>query len=80
MKNAEIKAVIYTGFIDTLIGIESIKYGIDDIVKFRWYHNGWDRLHSAKIRYTTNNRPYFVSYKQRWYLDDAVKTNNPWMG
>lgn len=82
MKNAEIKAVIYTGCLEICIGIEKIEYGIDDIVCFRWYHSNkkWDRLHRAKIRYTANNRPYFISYKQRWYLDEAIKTNSPWIG
>lgn len=76
-------AKIYTGCIDTLIGIESIEYGIDDVVLFRWwhsgcYHNEWDRLHRAKIRYNVSGRAYFCSYGKRWYLDEAVRTDGMW--
>jgi len=76
----EIKAVIYTGYIDALIGIETIEYGIDDIVKFRWYRNtstrcGWDRLHRSKIKYENDGRSYFISYNTKWYLDDAIRTD-----
>lgn len=85
MKSTEIKAVIYTGFIDTLIGIELIEYGIDDIVKFRWYHNGcyhngWDRLHKSQVRYDRWDRPYFYSYHKKWYLDEAMETDSSWIG
>lgn len=80
-KNINIVATIYTGCLDIAIGIESIEYGIDDVVHFRWYHSNkkWDRLHKAKIRYTAKSRPYFISYKQRWYLDEAVKTDSMWI-
>lgn len=77
-KNINIIATIYTGCLDIAIGIESIEYGINDIVCFRWYHSNkkWDKLHRAKIRYTAKDRPYFISYKQRWYLDEAIRTNS----
>lgn len=76
-------AKIYTGGIDTLIGIESIEYGIDDVVLFRWWHNGycrhgWDRLHRSTIRYDASDRAYFNSYGKRWYLDEAVRTDGMW--
>lgn len=85
MKNNKVKvmAIIYTGFVDTAIGIESIEYGIDDVVLFRWwhdgcYHHGWDRLHRATIRYDASDRAYFYSYGKRWYLDEAVRTDSMW--
>ena len=71
-------AKIYTGCIDTLIGIESIEYGIDDVVLFRWWHNGWSRLHRSTIRYDASDRAYFNSYGERWDLDKAVRTNSMW--
>lgn len=77
MKNNKVVATIYIG-LDTAIGIESIEYGINDAVLFRWWHNGWDRLHRAKIRYNASGRAYFCSYGKRWYLDEAVRTNSMW--
>lgn len=76
----KITAVIYTGSIDSGIGIESIEYGIDDIVLFRWWYGGkWDRLHRSVIKYDATGRAYFNSYGKRWYLDEAVRTNSKWM-
>lgn len=82
MKN-NVVAKIYVGF-DTTIGIESIEYGIDDVVLFRWWHdesyyNECDRLHRAKIRYNASGRAYFCSYGKRWYLDEAIKTDSKWI-
>ena len=79
MKNKNINIVAtLTVCLDIVIGIESIEYGVNDVVCFRWYHSNkkWDKLHRAKIRYTTEGRPYFISYKQRWYLDEAIRTNS----
>lgn len=57
--------VTNTGSVGAIMDIE---HGIDDIVVLS---NG----KKARIRYDQDGNPFFISYKQIWYLDDIMIYN-----
>ena len=63
---------LYSGIL-----ILNIIYDINDYIVFCDEINGKrGKLLKSKIRYTLkNNKPYFIHYKRRYFLDEFLKMN-----
>ena len=59
------------------IAIFELIHGIEDQIKFAW-HNGekFDRTSTAKIRYNAKGNPYFISGKQKYFLNEFIKSED----
>lgn len=59
------------------IAIFDVVHGIDDKIKFA-YHNGeeFGRTSTAKIRYNKEGDAYFNSGRQKYYLNEFIKSED----
>ncbi len=58
--------------------IEEILHDIDDFVCFRYSVVDEDkpkRISKCKVRYSADGRAYFVSGRQRYFLDEAIRVS-----
>lgn len=73
------KKVIATRHLNNFGGIVlfDITHGIDDKIKFA-YHNGekFGRTSTAKIRYNKEGDAYFNSGRQKYYLNEFIKSED----
>ncbi len=58
--------------------VEEILHDIDDFVCFRYSVVDAEkptRISKSKVRYSADGRTYFVSGRQRYFLDEAIRVS-----
>lgn len=63
-------AVYNIGLLDTIF-IYDIRHDIENYVLFR--RARWLKPKVSKIRYNAKGEPYFISYKQKFYLSEFLR-------
>lgn len=59
------------------IHVLGYEHDTDDWVTFQWFNGtSAQRKSRAKVRYDYKNDAFFVSHGHRFYMRDAVRTNN----